>query len=357
MRDIVFEQALGRNQFVFKDDEGIDYCFEYYPSVEGLWNDIDLKDFDVQLLIHPFLNKESNVFALNSNIKTEGETVGYVFPVSVLDSDSFEAKRPADNNYLFVAYQVLLERLNKINILENSLAKCFEENICVCVLNLRTIGTNRGVWDCIHSLRKYGYSYFEEKNMIKEIDGYSIRSYKSLLPGSRMHVDFSIPSMYSDSIIDGILRSLPKADNIVYRFILLYQIIELLISKKVSRSINDAIKNYWASPSCSENDFVETINGIRKERGIINETLKLCSITPGLFCNKMFNDCCQHLFDLAGIVPQKQEDGSLFYSFRNQMVHSYRHLSSYKEELAETVFYYEQVVLTIVERYPYNSEI
>lgn len=62
MKDIVFEQTDDRNQFSFKDDGGTDYCFEYHPSIKGLWEDIDLSDFDVQLLIHPFLNKESNVF-------------------------------------------------------------------------------------------------------------------------------------------------------------------------------------------------------------------------------------------------------------------------------------------------------
>ena len=354
MRDIVFEHTGDCNQFTFKDDAGRDYCFEYYPSIEGLWIDFNLSDFDVQLLIHPFLNKESNVFSLQSKVKTKEETVGYVFPVSVLDSDNFEPKRSSDNNYLFAAYQILLMRLFSIKDGIDTLSPCFEDNVCVCVLNLRTIGRNRGVWDCIHSLRKFGYSYFIENNSFKEIEGYSLRSYKSLLPGSRMHVDFSIPSIYSDLIIDGLLRSLPKADNLVYRFMLLYQIVEFLISKKVSASINLAISEYQESSSCSENDFLESINHIRKERGVIKEILSSCGITQSTDCNKEFNKYCQHLYDVAGITPQKNNEDNLFYSFRNQMVHSFRHLSGFQEELANTVFYFEQVVLAIVERYPYT---
>ena len=353
MRDIVFEHTEDCNQFTFKDDLGTDYCFEYHPSIEGLWKGINLADFDVQLLIHPFLNKESNVFSLQSNLKTKEETVGFVFPVSVLDSDSFEAKRSSDNNYLFAAYQVLLTRLSLVKEGIDTLSPCFEDNVCVCVLNLRTIGRNRGVWNCIHSLRKFGYSYFVEHNQYKEIEGYSLKNYKALLPGSRMHVDFAIPSIYSDPIIDGILRSLPKADNLVYRFILLYQIVEFLISKRVSASIHDVIKEYQETSSCSENDFLESINHIRKERGVISEILDDCGITQSTECNKELNKYCQHLYDLAGITPQKKDEGNLFYSFRNQMVHSFRHLSDFQEELANTVFYFEQVVLAIVERCPY----
>lgn len=352
MRDIVFEQTDDRKQFTFKDDTGADYCFEYRPSIEGLWKDIDLADFDVQLLIHPFLNKESNVFSLQSNLKTKEETVGFVFPISVLDSDSFEAKRSSDNNYLFAAYQVLLTRLSSVKDID-ALSPSFEDNVCVCVLNLRTIGKDRGVWNCIHSLRKFGYAYFVEHNQYKEIEGYTLKNYKALLPGSRMHVDFSIPSIYSDPIIDGLLRSLPKADNLVYRFILLYQIVEFLISKRVSASIHDAIKEYQKTSSCSENDFLENINHIRKERGVISEILESCGVTQSTDCIKDFNKYCQHLYDLAGITPQKKDEGNLFYSFRNQMVHSFRHLSSFHEELADTVFYFEQVVLTIVARYPF----
>ncbi len=354
MKNIVFGNNGDQNQFTFTDDNGIEFCFEYYPSISGLWTDLNTSEFDVQLIIHPFLNKESNVFALESKLNSRKETVGYIFPIAVLDSDSFVAKRPADNNYLFVSYMVLLERLDKIKDSVHSLADCFEDNVCVCVLNLRTIGKGCGLCNCIHSLRKYGYSYFVPNNNYKEVEGYTIGKYKELISTSKIHVDFHIPSMYSDPIIDGILRALPKADNLVYRFILLYQIIEFLISKSISKSINDAISAYKMSSSCSENDFFEEINHIQKERTRINDILKTCNIAS-TDCDKSFNTHCKHLCDLAKIMPNKKDEDNLFYSFRNFMVHSYRHLNPYTEELAYTIFYFEQVVLTIVERYSYTT--
>ncbi len=352
MKNISFERTVDRNQFTFKDNRGTDFCFEYRPSIKGLWENIKFENFDVQLLIHPFLNKESNIFALQANIKASKETVGYLFPVAALDSDNFEARRPSDNNYLFVAYNVLLERLDSIeNEAVISLSECFESNICVCVLNLQTIGKGQGVWNCMHSLRKYGYSYFVEENRYREIDGYNYRYYKELLHGSKMNVTFSTPLMCANPIVDGILRSLPNADNIVYRFILLYQIVELLISKNITQSINDAITAFQTSLSSCENDFIESINNVRKERGIIKDIFEQCGVAQASDCNKKFNEKCRHLFNVAGISLPKSED-NLFYDFRNKIVHSYRHFNNFKEELSETIFYYEQVVLTIVEKYP-----
>lgn len=353
MIGVKFEQTEDGNQFTFKDESGVENYFEYMPSIEGLWSDLDPADFDVQLLIHPFLNKESNVFALESTISSKEETVGFLFPVVALDSDNFEVKRPSDNNYFFVAYRVLLERLKSINTTNNTLGSCFESNVCVCVLNLRTIGRGRGLWNCIHSLRKKGYAYFVENNRYKEVEGYTFKDYRELIPGSVIHVEMSIPAMYTDPIIDGIIRSLPNADNLVYRFLLLYQIVEFLISKETSKSINEAISIYRTAQSSSENDFIESISNVRRERRIITEILKTCGITATLDCNKAFNSNCRHLYDLAGFVVQNQDRDSLFYSFRNQIVHSFRHLSAFKEELAHTLFYYEQIVLTIVEQYPF----
>lgn len=93
MTDIVFEQTLGGNFFSFKDEKGNDNWFDYRPKVDGLWKDIKLSDFDVQLLIHPVLNKESNTFALEAKVNDVDETIGYLFPVAALDSDPLFAQK------------------------------------------------------------------------------------------------------------------------------------------------------------------------------------------------------------------------------------------------------------------------
>lgn len=342
MTDIKLEPTPDGNQFTFKDGEN-ERFFEYRPSIAGLWGSIDFEEFDVQLLIHPFLNKENNVFALESIVCKDYETVGYIFPIAALDSNEFVPSRQADNTYLYVAYYVLLQRLRKIKQEANTLGDCFESNICVCVLNLKTIGKEKGLNNCIHSLREKGYSYFTERNGYKPVDGYTYDFYKQLVHGNRIKVTFSIPKLYSDPILDGIIRSLPNADNLVYRFILLYQIVEILISKNITKNIDNLISEYQKSAIKTENDFLESINGVRKERDVVRCILESCQIEQS-----EFNNACKQLLSVAGI-PQPKDP--LFYSFRNQMVHSYRHLYNYKSELAYTIFYFEQIVLSVVERY------
>lgn len=352
MNNVEFKKTPEGNFFSFTGDDGTDSIFEYKPQIDGLWDNIKTDDFEVELLIHPSLNKESNVFSLTADVKRLEETVGYIFPISVLDTDTFEPVRLADNNYLFIAYQVLLQRLPKVGNTK-SLGECFEDNICVMVLNRRTIGRNLDISSCIHSLRKLGYSYFVENNNLEPVKGYSYDDYKSLVD-KRIHLEFMVPPLYSEPIIDDILRNLPKADNIVYRFILLYQVVEFLISRKISADIDNAIKNYQCSINQSENDFLEDIYSIRKERGIINELLKRSGITTSLSCYKSFCTSCEHLFCLCKYSPSKNIKEELFYSFRNQMIHSYRNLKQYKEELAHTIFHFERVVMAIIEKYPNN---
>lgn len=352
MTDIVFEQTLGGNFFSFKDEKGNDNWFDYRPKVDGLWKDIKLSDFDVQLLIHPVLNKESNTFALEAKVNDVDETIGYLFPVAALDSDDSEGSRTALNNYLYVAYKVLLQRLRGSDIKPgvDSLGRCFESNICVCVLNLKTIGKNLGVSNCIHSLREKGYSYFIENNNYNQVKGYTYELYKELVRGSRIKVQFSVPPIYTNPIIDGIIRMLPSADNLVYRFVLLYQVIEFLLSRKIKVEIESLIEDFQNSEFYPENDFLDSMSNLRKEKSAIVEILKESKVED-LDCFKSFNSNCQHLFNLAGIIPQKKTP--LFYSFRNQMVHSYRQLSQFEAELANTVFYFEQVILSIMEKHPY----
>lgn len=351
MKNVKFNKSTEGNTFSYIDDDGNDSFFEYKPSIAGLWNDIEPKEFEVELLIHPFLNKESNVFILTASNNNVEETVGYIFPISLLDSDTFEPIRPADNNYIYIAYHVLLERLPKIKRNAGMLGDCFENNICVMVLNRRFIGGHLNITTCIHSLRELGYSYFVEDNTLAVIEGYKYDDYK-LLINKKIHLSFKVPALYAEPIIDDIMRNLPKADNLVYRFILLYQVIEFLISKRMNYDIKKAIDIYQKSFNQHENDFLEDINSIRKERGIISEILNTCDIAT-LPCYKSFSDACEHLFDLCQYTPARNKKEDLFYAFRNQMIHSYRNMKQYKEELAHTIFHFERVVLTIIERYPF----
>ena len=76
-----------------------------------------------------------------------------------------------------MSFQTLLELLPKLNNSEQDFSDNFEDNVCVCVFNLKTIKKTNPLHLCINSLRKYGYSFFESKNEIKPVEGYKPELY------------------------------------------------------------------------------------------------------------------------------------------------------------------------------------
>ena len=340
MKSVLFNKENGVNSFSFDGSDIID-SFEYKPSIANLWDNLDKKDFVVELLINPLLNRESDIFDLRNN---DNKRVGYIFPVSVLDTEMDLSPYRHIENYIYIAFWELLERLEVIKTNANYLSDCFEDNVSIIVLHKETIGTPNPLHLFIHTLRRYSYSYFEPNNSIKPIEGYN----NPLIGKHHIIIALDEPPLYHHEVVDVILRTLPKADDIAHRIILLYQVIEYLFEITASYEINSKINKYQNRLS-SENDFIESIRNIASERTRIHLIFDKCQNIKESSNN--FNDACLHLFELIHYVPDKTEISDIFYSFRNQFVHSYRKMLHYKKELAETVQCFEILVLDIIQNY------
>ena len=345
MNDVKFDQSGAIPVFTYKDKEGNEEFFEYHPPFNKLWRDINYQDFKVELLINPLLKKESNLYSLYSTIGNKEERIGAVIPRNVLVSD--EAIEPESlQNYVFVAYMELLKRLNEVKD-STDFSGNFEENICVAVFHLKTIGIDNPLHLCIHSLRKYGYCYFQPDNKILAPLGYKAESY--LKTGQKkIHVEMQQPRLYSEPMVDMLLRAYPLASDMTHRFVLLYQIIEYLMEEVVRPEIMVEIHKL-ENNEIPHNDFLESMRNVNGERARIQCIFDRCKLSDS-DCRE-FLDALTRLFALVGYSPSKQGAHNLFYAFRNQMTHSYRSLHQEKEELAITIQHFEKLILEIVERY------
>lgn len=346
MRNVRFDNSGNVPVFRFINTDGIEDRIECPLSVDNLWDNLDPKSFSVELLINPFLNRARNVY----NICKEGgnhKRVGMLFPVSALDSEgSFE--QTGASNYAFIAFRVLLERLQEVKDSDGDFSDNFEENVCVCVFNLHTLKLDNPLHLCINSLRKYGYSFFEEYNTIQAVEGYKANLYVDDNV-SNLVVRFEEPKLYTDPVIDMMLRALPHAHNVIHRFVLLYQIIETMMEavtlKKIDNEIDKLQKN-----QIPHNDFLDALKQIGLEKERIKEIFDICQLSSDDF--SCFKSPCKKLYQLTNYNPDKESDNSMFfYSFRNQMTHTFRNLHSYPDEVAETVQGFEKVIMTILERY------
>lgn len=352
MKNVKFYEGSDGNYFSYQgNDEDVSGEFEYRFSTKSLWNSIQLEDFEVQLLINPLLNRESSVYDLRDELN---KTVGYLFPISLLDSDSDFSDYRNINNYVYVAFWELLKRIPTVNENKEFFSDNFEDNVCVCVFHKASVNTTCPLRNCIHSLRMYGYSYFTECNNIKPVDRYRSKLYFHKRE-NKIHLKFSEPSLYKNPIIDSILRALPKADNLTHRFVLLYQVIETLFEEIASKRIDEEIKRFTGKQiPC--NDFQDNIKQLSSEKTKISKIFKCCEKLENSDEAKLFLESCLHLFDLVHYSPSNKGLKEIFYSFRNQMTHSYRNLDFYQEELSETIQYFELLILRIVETYQYRND-
>lgn len=348
MKIVSFNKVDPNPYFEYEDSEGVvNYC-NYNLPIDNLSDNINISDYAVELLINPMLSNQCDIFTLcvkrQGKSKSCRQTVGAVFPVSALDiNQSYDSWLC---EFFYVAFQILLERLD--NVKEGDFSDNFESNVCVCVISKNLSKSDNPLHLCIHSLRKYGYSYFVENNTMKVVSGYSRDRIISVGQKS-ININLIEPLLYSHLMVDRILRDLGNASNVIHRFVLLYQIIELLMEDSI---VEDVKKRYDSliSRVSSVNNCLEEIIHLHKEKERIKKIFEKCEIID-TEC-KGFKKSYKNLLRKAGYDSLKEALSEMFYDFRNQMTHSYRRLYAHQYELCETVQYFEQIVLLIVERYP-----
>lgn len=321
---------------------------DYHPSIKNLDADLNVDDYIVELLINPMLSNESDVYYLCMKSAPvtgcDRQTIGAIFPILALDSDQEVHKFMG--NYLYVAFWHLLKRLKSLK--SGDFSDNFESNVCVCVFSKRLAGDNP-LYLCIHSLRKYGYSYFEDNNNVLPIEGYS----RELIIGNNqknINIELKEPILYHHPIIDRILRDLKSANNVTHRFVLLYQIIELLMGDAIIKDI-DKIYSRLQNGKISTNDYFAEVSRVSKEKERIHNIFQHCNIRS-VDCEK-FVKSCKELFDKSGLHSEVNSIASdMFYNFRNKMMHSYSRLYAHRDLMSKTIQNFEQIVLLIIEKYP-----
>lgn len=346
MNAVEFNEAT--REITYCDDNGEICSFGYKRPKAKLWRNINLKNFKVELLINPYLNRQDDVFP----ICTDSERIGYLLPISVLDSSEELSGRKYQNveNYILIAFMALLNRIEQLTDTAE-FYKNFEDNIIVAVFHLPSCKTAEPLPCCIHDLRRYGYSYFEDYNRFLPVEKYSVERFEP--EGDKISTDLKVPSLYNDSVIDALMREYQKVNNAIHRFILLYQVIEHLMDLMAQSEIERLIKIRDTS-FMPHNEFLDKIRDLNSEKKKIRIIFDRCGITPSDFNDfrRIYQNLCNKIKFVLSVPGDVAE---VFYSFRNNMVHSYRNMHKFENEFAATVQEFEFLILKIVSTYSSGS--
>ena len=346
----------------------------------------DIEDFNsckIFLFKNRYGSKEDQLFELYIN----SDRRGIIFPIKVFSHPSF-LPNPNDNKFifrfLFIAYYHLLnetiinkgiESKNLLDPSNNLKIEDFydDETIVMLYHNSDEPIPNIDIRRYYPSLFKFGYVPITIKSDFDEIKTFNILQTKSPLYSYSFYSALKIvktrSKIYREKYINQIFEQNFKYHlTPLSRFILLYQIIELLIdkiaveyyhSKKISKKkTNKLIKIADKAPS-----FRDVYDSIKSVETIINSSIGEIKNEEKRI-NILFNICklseinYQDFINFSKLILNKKSCKNLteyVYLLRNNVIHNYHNLSSNHSNIDELLFElnleFEKIICDIIIEY------
>lgn len=323
--------------------------------------DISIDQYIVKRLVNPFLNAQSDLFNVKMEIGDDEKTIGCIIPATALvddiENEDFDEYVQA---YKYYCIKYLLEEiegkekelkdsysisdLTDINAIFIIIYKPLLEeknfNIDYFLPNLALLGyynypksSQSKIIDYVDSFRgniiEFIESQFHSKRILKNI----------VLKYSKKILEESIIAklLYTNLLID--------SDNPLYRFLLIYQIIEYLNEITFTDSLNNLISK---KDDYTKYKFIQKLNELNNIR---------CTI------NKLFNHSFDEKKEITKSIKdfliqfdseyEKESTGDCFYDIRNLLFHDYKSVieKSKFDELIELVFQCEILIHRLVISY------
>lgn len=337
--------------YTFKvKDADFECDFEYKPSVEGLWDNIDISNFIIVELENPYLTLESDIYSVNIN-GIDG-TCGWVFPIVVTDSENTEAKQNL-LNYVYVAFQYLIENIDSSKYNNDGLLNYYadgedEDRLILMVLNKKFIISEMpgfDINDYLLSLYLNGYSKYNTSNKALKVDEYesNIKLYnKSKIKLFKTQSESIRDNNYVKELISSRLVSI---DHHLVRFVLLYQIIELLIDIRRNKLIKGTIEDYQ-NQTIEFNDLKQKLLSGSNEKQLLQLIIQDTNITQ--YIKDEFVHKCNDLFNAINYSVGHSDICNMLYSFRNKVTHSYRDILPQERLFFQVMNHFELVIIDLL---------
>jgi len=293
---------------------------------------LDSSEYLVYRFVNPYLNAQNDSFRL----KYLGYTIGYAFPSASIEDfdDDFDVFKQA---YKYYCAKLIIENhdfyLDEISDDGNlKLSDILDENSVYFIIFKKSIKDDTfNLENCLPSLALKGYYLYSNEvvpNILNILDSHSESEDLNTLLELHYHsqrAEESIQIHKSTNIEENLLirllykKLLIENSNPIYRFLVLYQVIEFLVEKNKRLSINnifdekDSLNNY---------DFFDKISKANNTRAIINKLLQ-----PLTFDSKALitQSLLQFIYISIDSYP-KTTIGDCLYDIRNLLFHDYKNV-------------------------------
>lgn len=289
------------------------------------------ENYNVYRFTNPYLNAENDLFKINYDEKS----IGFIIPNSALQDGVGKSEEDFDvflQAYKFYCAKNIIENFDFDSLSENdtiSFSDMIDSNSIYAIICNPIINEDGFNFEnCLPSLAIKGYYFFPENTIpnvlyfaniqtddlesLIEVRYLKTRDYKSI------HIQKSNLIIEQVPLLKLLYKKLlVENNNPLFRFLVLYQVIEFLLEEKVREGINllcdkkQDLNNY---------DFFQKMNDLNNTRSIINS----------LFNNVKFEGKSEITNALRDFIIQtspeypKESTGDCLYDIRNLLFHDYK---------------------------------
>lgn len=337
----------GEKFFKLSDEKNeFEIRLKYVPNFESTR---DPERYECILFENPYLTAENDVFEVYVNT-IEGR-LGWLFPITALDSNENDfANNNSFKHYRHIAYQKLLNLNHPIRATDNKeeyLISDFFPDLSICILSKDEILKIHDfkITDYALSFLRYDYLIFRtsiagKRSFAKDSDIEALRRGNHKIRIRKSAFDVTTNQYTNTLFIDHVYQT----ENILTKYILLYQILEQFIQEFGDSLLDEIIKEYQ-DRRITKNTVREKIGKIQNDRSLVKKTFEKTVIKKET--RQAFLQKCTFLFNDINLSVDQNFEGSV-YDLRNLITHNYRLLTDKGSELNELIYLFESIIIELL---------
>jgi hypothetical protein len=316
-------------------------------------SDLKESDYLLEFLDSAYYQLEDDIHS----VYIEGKCVGVIIPLSFLserDSDVIKSVKSFFQRYADLGIRKILSLnlLDKIEKYDFSIEELFPErnNLSVFVFD-KSLLKKTDLMRYLPSLYDAGYCYVKDPLRLNQLYLSELRKQeveeKRRLKQVKIHLFDNMDYRHNATFYDELfVNILPYNTQLLYRYIMLYQTIEIFSSYASYNIFVDSSEKY-SNHQISQNDLREELHKSTTEKELINKIfVNMCS--SGDYYDMFILSVSDLLNDIGYDCSKLKNYGQYMYAMRNRIVHETRSLINHMDKMRKVVDLYEKTTILLL---------
>lgn len=340
---------MNSNIISFSNKEKTFQCTSHFPK-----SDLKETDYDYKFLNSAYYKSERDMH----KVFFENKFAGVIIPVAFLSESDNSIIENEDSDFKMYA-DLAIRKILSSDIIKNvneptfSIEDLFpsENTLAILLYEKKAIKGNRCLEGYIPALYDAGYCCVENPQVLlplycselrqQEIDERRLK--RTIKIKLFYNIDEQNNSMFYKELFQSIL---PYNENPLFRYILLYQIVEIFSSYS-SYNLYISCNERYCKNTISKNDLREELNKSTNDKHLIRYIYKEINSQGGFYEN--FSTAVKSLFERISYDGKSLKNyGEYMYAMRNRIVHDARSLTSQMSMMKEIVNLYERTTIMLL---------